>query len=58
MLTFDILMLGYEKRSQLSRMVEKVHDQLEAFNHSIPYRKDVPVRDLQAYKTRILYYIF
>lgn len=46
----------YNTRSQLRRMVEKVHDQLEAFNHSIPYRKDVPVRDLQAYKTRILYY--
>ena len=48
----------YDTRNQLRRMVEKVHDQLEAFNHSIPYRKDVPVRDLQAYKTRILYYIF
>ena len=48
----------YDTRNQLRRIVEKVHDQLEAFNHSIPYRKDVPVRDLQAYKTRILYYIF
>ena len=48
----------YDTRNHLRRMVEKVHDQLEAFNHSIPYRKDVPVRDLQAYKTRILYYIF
>lgn len=48
----------YDTRNQLRRMVEKVHDQLEAFNHSIPYRKDVPVRDLQAYKTRILYCIF
>ena len=47
----------YGSRNQLRRMVEKVHDQLEAFNHSIPYRKDVPVRDLQAYKTRILYCI-
>ena len=47
----------YNTRNQLRRMVEKVHDQLEAFNHSIPYRKDIPVRDLQAYKTRILYYI-
>lgn len=47
----------YKTRNQLRRMVEKVHDQLEAFNQSIPYRKDVPVRDLQAYKTRILYYI-
>jgi len=47
----------YNTRNQLRRMVEQVHDQLEAFNHSIPYRKDIPVRDLQAYKTRILYYI-
>ena len=48
----------FDSRNQLRRMVEKVHDQLEAFNSSIPFRKDVPVRDLQAYKTRILYYIF
>ena len=47
----------YNTRNQLRRMVENVHDQLDAFNDSIPYSKDVPVRDLQAYKTRILYYI-
>ena len=47
----------YNTRNQLRRMVENVHDQLDAFNDSIPYSKDVPVRDLQSYKTRILYYI-
>lgn len=47
----------FDSRNQLQRMTDKIHDQLDAFNQSIPFRKDVPVRDLEAYKTRILYYV-
>jgi len=46
-----------KSRDQLRHMVETVRDQVDAFNQSIPFRKDVPVSELKASKVRILYCI-
>lgn len=46
----------YESRKILRKMVDTVIDQVAAFNKTIPVRRDVPVKDLMAAKTRILYY--
>lgn len=46
-----------KSRGQLRKMIDRVHDQVDAFNRSIPFRKDVSVSELKASKVRILYCI-
>lgn len=44
-------------RERVRRMVDKIKEQIEAFNRSIPYHRDVPYEDRIASKVRIIYYI-
>lgn len=44
-------------RERIRRMVDKINDQLSAFNRSIPYRRDVPYDNRTASKIRIIYFI-